>query len=223
MARTGKIARLPLAVREELNARLRDNENGQTLLAWLNALPICQERISDPKSGWNGQPINDANLSMWRSGGFEDWLKDEDRIHKIEKLSELSLRVVKAAGGNLSEGLMAIAAGKLQEALEAGCEVEFDEATGKETISGVSVDKLTTALAKIRGMELEAQKLEVKKVEVEQKGQALDLETKKFNHLRVKAFIDWSQDEKAKEIATSDMATDTKLEALGKHLFGDAW
>lgn len=221
MARTGKIARLPLAVREELNARLRDNENGQTLLAWLNALPICQERISDPKSGWNGQPINDANLSMWRSGGFEDWLKDEDRIHKIEKLSELSLRVVKAAGGNLSEGLMAIAAGKLQEALEAGCEVEFDEATGKETISGVSVDKLTTALAKIRGMELEAQKLEVKKVEVEQKGESIALEKAKFQRTTAELFIEWCENEKAKSIALGDATKDNKVAQLIQLWFGE--
>jgi hypothetical protein len=212
MARTGKIARLPLVIREELNMRLRENENGQTLLEWLNSLPQCQDA-----------PINDTNLSLWRQGGFVEWLADQDRVHKIEKLSELSLRLAKASGGNLSEGLLAIAAGKLQEALEAGCDVEIDEASGKEVVNGVSVDKLTAAVAKIRAMEIEAQKLEVKKIEVGQKGQALDLETKKFNHLRVKAFIEWMADEKAKELATSDMATDTKLEALGKHLFGDAW
>jgi hypothetical protein len=220
MARTGKIARLPLAIREELNMRLRDNESGQTLLEWLNAEEVVKQVLA---KSFNGEPINDANLSIWRQGGFAEWLEDQDRVHRIEKLSELSLRLAKASGGNLSEGLLAIAAGKLQEALEAGCEVEIDEASGKEVISGVSVDKLTAAVAKIRGMELEAQKLEVKKVEVEQKGQALDLETRKFNHLRVKSFIDWMVDEKAKEIATSDMAADTKLEALGKHLFGDAW
>ena len=192
--------------------RLRENESGQTLLAWLNELPQCQDA-----------PINDANLSLWRQGGFVEWLEDQERVHKIEKLSELSLRLAKASGGNLSEGLLAIAAGKLQEALEAGCDVEIDEASGKEVVNGVSVDKLTTAVAKIRAMEIEAQKLAVKKIEVGQKGQALDLETKKFNHLRVKAFIEWMADEKAKELATSDMATDSKLEALGKHLFGDAW
>jgi hypothetical protein len=200
--------------------RLRDNESGQTLLEWLNGEEVVKQVLA---KSFNGEPINDANLSIWRQGGFAEWLEDQDRVHRIEKLSELSLRLAKASGGNLSEGLLAIAAGKLQEALEAGCEVEIDEASGKEVISGVSVDKLTAAVAKIRGMELEAQKLEVKKVEVEQKGQALDLETRKFNHLRVKSFIDWMVDEKAKEIATSDMAADTKLEALGKHLFGDAW
>jgi len=218
MARTGKIARLPLAVREELNMRLRDNENGQTLLAWLNTLPVCVERIA---STWNGEPINDANLSMWRSGGFTDWLADQDRVHKIEKLSELSLRLAKASGGNLSEGLLAIAAGKLQEALEAGCEVEFDEATGKETMSGVTVDKLTTALAKIRSMELEAQKLEVKKVEVEQKGESLALERAKFQRSTAELFIEWCQDEKAKSIALGDATKDNKVAQLIQLWFGE--
>ena len=175
MARTGKIARLPLSIREELNERLNENENGQTLLAWLNGLGAVKERINDPKSGWDGQPVNDANLSLWRAGGFVEWLADREKIHRVEKLSELSLRLAQASGGNLSEGLLAIAAGKLQEALEADAEIEIDE-NGKETLTGVSIDKLTAAVAKIRGMELEAQKLAVKKVEVDQKGQALELE-----------------------------------------------
>lgn len=200
--------------------RLRDNESGQTLLEWLNGLPETKAVLK----AFADEPISDANLSIWRSGGFTEWLGEQEKIHRVEKLSELSLRLAKASGGNLSEGLLAIAAGKLQEALEAGCEVEIDEASGKEVMSGVPVDKLTAAVAKIRAMELEAQKLEVKKVEVEQKGQALDLETRKFNHLRVKSFIEWMEDERAKQIATAtDLNADSKLEALGKHLFGDAW
>lgn len=223
MARTGKIARLPLRIRDELNSRLRENESGQTILEWVNDLPETKELL---KRSFGGEPISDANLSIWRApgGGYEEWLADEQKIHKIEKLSELSFRIAKASGGNLSEGLLAIAAGQLQEALEAGCEVEFDEETGKETISGVSIDKLASAVAKIRGMELEAQKLEVKKVEVEQKGQALNLETRKFNHLRVKSFIEWMNDEHAKEIALrADLGSEAKIEALGQHLFGEAW
>lgn len=211
MARNGKIARLPLSVREELNERLRENENGQDILTWLNALPVVVER---------GAEINDANLSLWRSGGFAEWLGDQDKIHKVEKLSELSLRLAKASGGNLSEGLLAIAAGKLQEALEAGSEVTFDEATGKEILSGVSVDKLTTAVAKIRAMELEAQKLEVKKVEVGQKGQALDLETKKFQRATAELFIEYVANEEAKRIALGNETRENKVTELVQMWFG---
>jgi hypothetical protein len=218
MARTGKIARLPLTVREELNARLRDNESGQTILEWLNALPQAKTVI---EKHFGGEPISDANLSVWRQGGFAEWLEDQVRIHKIEKLSELSLRLAKASGGNLSEGLLAIAAGKLQEALEAGCEVEFDETTGKETLSGVPVDKLTAAVAKIRAMELEAQKLEVKKVEVGQKGESIALEKAKFQRSTAELFIDYCEDERAKEIALGSETKDTKVAKLIQLWFGE--
>lgn len=219
MARTGKIARLPLAIREELNERLQENENGQTLLAWLNGLEAVKERINDPKSGWDAQPINDANLSLWRSGGFVEWLADREKIHRVEKLSELSLRLAKASGGNLSEGLLAIAAGKLQEALEADAEIEIDE-NGKETLTGVSIDKLTAAVAKIRAMELEAQKLAVKKVEVDQKGQALELEVKKFRRSTAELFIDYAADEEARKIALGAETRDNKVAQLVQLWFG---
>lgn len=229
MARTGKIARLPLAIRDELNTRLRDNESGQTILEWVNGLEVTRELM---KRSFGGEPISDANLSFWRQpgGGYEEWLHDELKVHKLEKLSELSYRLAKASGGNMSAGVLAIAVGKLHEALEAGCDVEVDEETGKETMSGVPVDKLAAAIAKIRGMELEERKLEnedkklaLKEVEVALKGEALTLENRKFNHLLVKSFIEWMADERAKELANSDMPSDAKLEALGKHLFGEAW
>src|SRR2546429_5688664 len=37
--RTGKIARLPHAIREQLNLRIQDNQRGKSLLQWLNDLP----------------------------------------------------------------------------------------------------------------------------------------------------------------------------------------
>ena len=42
MTRNGKIARLPAALREELNQRLLDGEQGQPLVEWLNSLPKVQ-------------------------------------------------------------------------------------------------------------------------------------------------------------------------------------
>lgn len=221
MARTGKIARLPLAIREELNQRLRDNESGQTILEWLNAKAEVKAVL---EKSFGGEPISDANLSIWRQGGFAEWLKDQDDIERIHRLQEVSIRIAKAAGGNLSEGLLALNVGKIQEALESFWEGLRDiDSTEEGNSKDQAVTRLLSSLSTIRGLEIEKQKLELKKVEVQQKGQALDLETRKFNHLRVKSFIDWMVDERAKEIATSDLAADSKLEALGKHLFGDAW
>ena len=39
-ARKGKIARLPPAIREHLNRRLQNGEEGKKLVGWLDSLPI---------------------------------------------------------------------------------------------------------------------------------------------------------------------------------------
>lgn len=221
MARTGKIARLPLAVREELNARLRDNESGQIILEWVNGLDVTKEIL---KRHFAGEPISDANLSVWRGGGFAEWLKEQDDVEKIHRLHEASVRIAKAAGGNLSEGLLALNVGRIQEALEQFWSGMRDiESTEEGNEKDKAVTKLLQALTAIRGMEIETKKLALKEIEVQQKGEALNLETKKFQRTTAELFIQWVADEEAKKIATSDMATDAKLEALGRHLFGDAW
>jgi len=42
MTRNGKIARLPAALREKLNWRLIEREQGQHLIQWRNSLPQVQ-------------------------------------------------------------------------------------------------------------------------------------------------------------------------------------
>ena len=63
-ARTDKIARLPKAVREQLNQRLADGEQGETLLEWLHSLPeVLQVLMRD----FEDRPILKQNLSRsWR-------------------------------------------------------------------------------------------------------------------------------------------------------------
>lgn len=221
MARTGKIARLPLRVREELNTRLRDNESGQTILAWVNELPVCREIL---ERSFGGLAISDANLSEWRSGGFAEWMDEQSQIDEVKMLSEFSLRAAKAAGGNLTQGLLAVNAGKIQKALEQFWKGlhEVDDAEDANS-KDQALTRLLTALSTIRGLELDTIKTNLKTIEVKQKGDALALEQKKFQRATAEMFIKFAEDEEAKKIATSDAATDTKLEALGRHLFKDAW
>jgi hypothetical protein len=70
MSRVGKIARLPGPIREELNRRLQDGENGQDLLAWLNSSPEVKAVLARE---FEDRKINDTNLSAWRRGGYSDW------------------------------------------------------------------------------------------------------------------------------------------------------
>lgn len=219
MARTGKIARLPLAVRDELNMRLMDNESGQTLLAWLNALPVCQERIN---GSWKGEPINDANLSMWRSGGFADWMEEQAQIREVACLSEYSLKLAEAAGGKLSKGILASQVGKIQKALEQFWSGLRDiQSTEEGNTKDQAVTKLLGAISTIRGLELEEEKLEVKKIEVAQKGESIALEKAKFQRTTAELFIEWCQDEKAKSIALGDATKDNKVAQLIQLWFGE--
>ena len=49
MARIGKIARLPRAVRIQLNFRLQDGEEGKQIVQWLNSLPHVKRVLAKSK------------------------------------------------------------------------------------------------------------------------------------------------------------------------------
>jgi hypothetical protein len=82
-ARTGKIARLPGAIRHELNRRLDNGALGCDLVRWLNALPEVQRVLAER---FAGKPITDDNISQWRHGGFQDWLRQEERRVRLREL-----------------------------------------------------------------------------------------------------------------------------------------
>ena len=77
MTRNGKIARIPRDYRDELNTRLADGEPGKQLVAWLNSLPEVQAVLEEH---FGGRPITEQNLSEWKQGGFEDWLRHQENI-----------------------------------------------------------------------------------------------------------------------------------------------
>ena len=58
--RNGKIARLPRAIRNELNRRLDEGEQGKKLVAWLNTLPEARAIVAVE---FGGKPIREQNLS----------------------------------------------------------------------------------------------------------------------------------------------------------------
>jgi hypothetical protein len=73
--RTGKIARLPFNIRRDLNVHLDNNQPGPAILEWLNSLPETKEVLD---GFFDGRPISEQNLSEWRKGGYEDWLRLEE-------------------------------------------------------------------------------------------------------------------------------------------------
>jgi hypothetical protein len=84
LTRNGKIGRLPRAVREQLNRRLDNGEQGRQLLEWLNSLPEVQAVVARE---FGGQPIRKQNLSKWRNGGYTDWLRQQEALDMARQLA----------------------------------------------------------------------------------------------------------------------------------------
>lgn len=85
ITRNGKIARLPRAVRQELNRRLDEGEQGKKLVAWLNDLPGVQAIVA---AEFGGKPIREQSLSEWRKGGYRDWLAQQEALEVAGRLGE---------------------------------------------------------------------------------------------------------------------------------------
>jgi hypothetical protein len=88
--RRGKIARLPRAVREQLNIRLDDGQEAAEILPWLNDLPEVRQAMTQH---FNGSTLSPQNLSAWRQGGFQEWLLHrqlfDSASHMREHVGEL--------------------------------------------------------------------------------------------------------------------------------------
>jgi hypothetical protein len=135
MARLGKIARLPREVREQLNVRLDNGELGTQLVEWLNGLPEAQTILA---AQFGGRPINEQNLTEWKQGGYQDWLRHQEDCSRARMLTEHACELEKEAGEiRLEDRLAAPMAMALARLLR-----ETDESSGgmeqQKTVLGVS-------------------------------------------------------------------------------------
>jgi hypothetical protein len=83
--RNGKLANLPNVIREQLNLRLLEGETGRELAAWLNALPEVRSVLA---SQFNGSPISEVNLTLWRQGGYLQWLTERECFDSARALAD---------------------------------------------------------------------------------------------------------------------------------------
>jgi hypothetical protein len=97
MTRNGKIARLPQSIREEINLRLQNGEEARLIAGWLNTLPKVQALL---KAGFDGQPINENNLSNWKLGGFREWQDQQATQEAVHRLAASAAGLRRAASGD---------------------------------------------------------------------------------------------------------------------------
>jgi hypothetical protein len=124
MARNGKIARLPRAVRSVLNSRLENGQDGKHILIWLNNLPAVRGVLQET---FHGNPITEQNLSDWRLGGFEEWRVCQDLLTQGAELAAHRQDLEDAAPGQSPADLLAAAVTFRYSAILAGQGSALDE------------------------------------------------------------------------------------------------
>jgi hypothetical protein len=117
MSRIGKIARLPLAIRETLNSRLEGGEPYKSLLAWLNTEPAAKAVL---KKLFAGRPITDGNISDWRKGGYRDWRAERAARAMLERVHQEQTDNIDKVPGGVVEQMAAFHAAQLLVEMQTG-------------------------------------------------------------------------------------------------------
>jgi hypothetical protein len=123
MTRTGKIARLPRDLRNQLNRRIADGEPGIRLVEWLNGLPQVRQTLVE---GFAGREITEQNLSEWKSGGHQDWLARQETLACARELAGDAGELAEAADGSLADHLAVVLAARYAK-LVSGWDGEMDD------------------------------------------------------------------------------------------------
>jgi hypothetical protein len=199
MARNGKIARLPYLVRERINRALHDGDDADTILLWLNELAEVSSKITP------------QNLSAWRNGGYAEWVADQNEVEKIKKITEYCSRIAGVSDPSMSDGLKAIAAGKILFHLQ--------NISNNPDDTSIAVD-LAKAACSINKADQEQRRLSLSEIKIKQSQAQLDLARSKFERETCDLFLKWYNDRRAAEIAASEVNHDIKMAELSKLIFG---
>jgi len=152
MTRTGKIARLPRTVRDELNRRLDDGQPGVELVAWINALSEVQAVL---KAEFFGRPVTEQNLSEWKGGGFRDWRRQQEALALARELAEDADELQGVAGTAVLDRVSPVLAAWLLDAVKALLDAR--EAGG--AIDLKALDELCAHIVALRRGDHEAERI----------------------------------------------------------------
>jgi len=100
---TGKVARLPKKIRDEVNLMILD---GVPFAEIIRAI------------GPHGEGITEANIGNWKAGSYRQWLNDHERNEALRSTHEAALDLLdQKAGANVQDAGRAVAGAQLYELL----------------------------------------------------------------------------------------------------------
>jgi len=143
MTGNGKIARLPFKIRNQLNERLRNGEQGKDLVVWLNGMWVVKQILDEE---FDGRPISEQNLSGWKQREHQQWLeRGEQRRLFREFLDEAEEFGEELDGSSLADRLTEMATLAVARLLQT--ELEAEEKGPKHR---AAVVELLRELARLR-------------------------------------------------------------------------
>ncbi len=146
--RTGKIARLPFAVRTTVNEMIRDGAPYVQIIAFIGKITDGVEPVPTD--------LNEQNLTNWKDGGHQDWLKEQARLEDMAAKREFAFQIVKENDGSkLHEANLHLAASQIYEVL-----TDFDPQRLKDLLDEKPENyaDVVNALGKLSKSNVEMQK-----------------------------------------------------------------
>jgi hypothetical protein len=210
-ALTGKIARLPHDIREQLNQRLHDGQGGPEILAWLNRLPAVKEILA---AQFNGAEINAPNLTLWRQNGYHRWLRQKQCVTAAHELRRHAIEMTNAADGQLAPAAASVASGKI---------LEFLEAADAENTDPNNLVKCAAAASVLQKMEQNNARIRLANQRLRQHDMQLLLKRDKQQRDTVTLTLRFLNDARAKQIAAASATYAEKIELLGHHMYNHLW
>ena len=178
VTRNGKIARLPKAVRDELNRRMADGEPGKRLVAWLNGLPEVQAVVI---AEFGGKAIREQNLSEWRQGGYGDWLAQQAALEQGRQLATEVAELQQASKGPLTDLLAGWLAAHYAVAARASVRQAAGAAVDLKTLRALCADVIT-----LRRGDHHAERLQLER-------ERLDLDRQQTKEHLEKLCLEWAR------------------------------
>jgi hypothetical protein len=101
--RTGNVARLPRALRDQVCEMILDGLTYRQII----------ENLGDA-----GKDLNEGHITSWKGGGYKDWILETQRVDDLGLARDAALSLVRQdAGGTVQDAGRTIAATQLYELL----------------------------------------------------------------------------------------------------------
>jgi hypothetical protein len=208
-ALTGKIARLPGDLREQINQRLFDGDGDPEILPWLNELPAVKEIMA---ARFHGHPITKQNMTNWRQKGYQRWLNEKQNVVSLENLGNYADRLTGA--GRLAPAAAVVASGKILEFLDTADTSKSDPKNIVQCAAAASV---------LLKMEQNNERIKIAQERLRQHYLALRLKRDKQQRNDAAVALRVLGDARAQAIEAAPWSHAEKIEGVGIHLFGPLW